>query len=154
MTAKAEFNADEWQVLLEAPALAGLVVISAQRGGTIRESFEVAKAYGDARKEHDAELIGEIAATPAPLRPGRFKSAEELHDASLERIREAISLLESKASPEELEAFRAFTLSVAQRAAEADKSGGVLGIGGERVSDSERAALGEVAAALGTEAPA
>src|SRR5215207_6509674 len=97
MTAKAEFNAEEWQVLLEAPALAGLVVISAQRGGTIRESFEVAKAYGDAREEHDAELIGEIAATPAPLRPGRFKSAEELHDASLERLGEVAAALGTEA---------------------------------------------------------
>ncbi len=42
-------------------------------------------------------------------------------------------------------------LTVAERAAERTKSGGVLGIGGERVSDAERAALDELAAALGVE---
>jgi hypothetical protein len=154
MTDKAAFNAEEWQVLLEAPALAGLVVVASQRGGAIRESFGIAKAYGEARKEHEADLIGEIASTPPPLKRGEFKSAEELRAGAFERLGEAVSLLKSKATPEELEAYRGFTLSVAQRAAEADKSGGVLGIGGERVSDSERAALGELAAALGTEPPA
>jgi hypothetical protein len=73
---------------------------------------------------------------------------------ALERVREAVALLESKATLEEVDAYKQFTLSVAQRAAEADKSGGVLGIGGERVSDAEREALRELAEALGTEPPA
>ena len=44
-------------------------------------------------------------------------------------------------------------MNVAQQAAEADKSGGFLGIGGERVTGDEQSALSDVAAALGTEAP-
>ena len=60
----------------------------------------------------------------------------------------------AKASPEELDAYKRFTLTVAERAAQADKSGGVLGIGGERVSESESAALDEIAATLGVERPA
>jgi hypothetical protein len=42
-------------------------------------------------------------------------------------------------------------MSIAEHAAEADKSGGFLGIGGERVTGKEEAALDEIAAALGTE---
>ena len=42
MTTKAEFNAEEWQNVAEGPALGGLIVIAAQRGGTIRESVQMA----------------------------------------------------------------------------------------------------------------
>ncbi len=154
MTTKAEFNAEEWERVADAPALAALVVISAQRGGSIRESIAVAKAYTEARQQHDSELIGEIAGTKPSIDPREFHSPEELRTGALDRVREAVALLESKATPEEVDSFKQFTLSVVQRAAEADKSGGVLGIGGERVSDAERAALGEIAAALGTDPPA
>ena len=64
-----------------------------------------------------------------------------------------MELLERQASPEELAAYREFAITVAQRAAEADKSGGFLGVGGERVTDAESAALAEIAAALGTDPP-
>jgi hypothetical protein len=40
-------------------------------------------------------------------------------------------------------------LTAAQNVAEAAKEGGFLGIGGVRVSDAERAALGDIAGALG-----
>ena len=50
MTSKAEFNGEEWSRLLEGPALAGLIVIAAERGGTIRESISMAKAYNAARE--------------------------------------------------------------------------------------------------------
>jgi hypothetical protein len=154
MTTKAEFNAEEWEQVVRTPALAALTVIAAQRGGSLRESLAAGKAYTEAREEHESDLIGEIAATPPSLKPGEFSSKEDLRMGALERVREAVALLESKATLEEVDAYKQFTLSVAQRAAEADKSGGVLGIGGERVSDAEREALRELAEALGTEPPA
>jgi hypothetical protein len=151
MTTKADFNAEEWEQVLEAPALAGLIVITAQRGGTIRESVQMAKAYTEARKEHaGSDLLGEIVAQPPTVDPRQFESAEQLRSEGLQRIRDAVGLLEPKAEPEDLEAYKRFVLTVAERAAEATKSGGVLGIGGERVSDAESAALDELAAALGT----
>jgi hypothetical protein len=39
MTTKAEFNAEEWERVAQAPALAGLMVMLADRGGAIRESI-------------------------------------------------------------------------------------------------------------------
>lgn len=39
MTKKADFNADEWAKVVEGPLLAGMQVITADRGGTIRESM-------------------------------------------------------------------------------------------------------------------
>lgn len=153
MTTKAEFNAEEWQKIVEAPALAGLIVISAQRGGTIRESVKMAGAYTEAKKAHDSDLLGEIVATVPRVEPRQFKDADSLRAQGADMIREAVALVESKATPEELEAYRAFAIDVAKRAAEATKSGDVLGIGGERVSDKEREALGAVAEALGTSPP-
>ena len=152
MTTKAEFNAEEWDRVLQGPAIAGLMVVSAQRGGTIRESMEMAKAYKEARQEHArTDLLGEIVSTPPTLDAREFESVEQLRTEGLPRIRDTVALLELKASSEEVDAYKGFVLTVAERAAEATKSGGVLGIGGERVSDAERAALDELAATLGVE---
>ena len=41
MTSKADFNAEEWSKLVEAPALVALRVIAADRGGKVRESLSL-----------------------------------------------------------------------------------------------------------------
>lgn len=154
MTTKAEFDAQEWETVLEGPALAGMIVATAQRGGTIRESVAMAKVYAEAGKAHaGSDLMGEIAAKPPRLDAREFKSAEQLRTEGLERIRRAVAILEPKATAEEVDAYKRFALTIAERAAQADKSGGVLGIGGERVSDTESAALDELASTLGIERP-
>ena len=61
MTGKADFTEEEWKLVLEAPPSAGLIVIASDRGGSVRESFSMAKAYTEARKEHgESELLDEI----------------------------------------------------------------------------------------------
>ncbi len=52
MTTKADFNGEEWDQISEGPALAGLIVIASQRGGTIRETLAMAKVYAEAQKSH------------------------------------------------------------------------------------------------------
>jgi hypothetical protein len=44
MTGKADFTEQEWALVLEGPPSAGMIVLTAQRGGTIRETFAIAKA--------------------------------------------------------------------------------------------------------------
>ena len=154
MTTKAEFNAEEWSTITEGPALAGLIVIASQRGGTIRESLAMANVYKEAQKTHGAgDLVGELVQSAPNLNAKQFSSKEDMHTQGLERIRTAVGLVEAKATPEELDEYRKFAMAVAQHAAEADKSGGFLGIGGERISGNEESALSDVAAALGTERP-
>lgn len=154
MTSKAEFNAEEWSQVLEGPPIAGMIVITAERGGTLRESLSMGKAYSEARKEHGGtELMEEILGSAPEVDREEFKSAEELQQRGLERLGESVRLLEQKATAEEIEAYKAFVVDVAQRVAEAHKSGGVLGIGGERVTDNEREALERVRAALDSPAP-
>jgi len=153
MTGKADFSPEEWEVVLKGPPSAGMIVITAQRGGTFRESFSMAKSYGEARKQHgDSELLDEIASTKPEIDRTRYHSPEELKEHGLQHLREAVELLERKATPEEVDEYRRFVLTLANRVADAHKEG-FLGLSGERVSEAERAAVAEIAEALGTESP-
>lgn len=144
MTGKADFTEQEWETVLEAPTSAGLIVSTAQRGGSFRESFSLAKAYAEARTATGAsDLIDEIAQSKPKVDRARQSSAEDLREHHLGIIREAVSLLESKATPEELTEYRRFTLSLAERVARAKEESE------EPVSEAERAAIDEISAALG-----
>lgn len=148
MTTKADFTEEEWQQILEAPPSAGLVVIASDRGGSIRETFSIAKAYAEVHREPgQSELLDEIVSARPEVDRTRFKTPEEMKDHSLQNVREAIALMKEKASPDEVEAYRRFVLALVDRVAEARKEG-FMGLSGERVSDEERAAIEEVKAAL------
>ena len=140
MTTKAEFNAEEWGKIAEGPALAGLIVIASQRGGTIRESLAMAKVYAEAQEEARARRPGRRARPvgAAPEREAVLEQGGPAHPRPRQDPRGGRAG-RGKATPEELDEYRAFVLDVAQHAAEADKSGGFLGIGGERVSGNEEA---------------
>jgi hypothetical protein len=153
MTAEGDFTEQEWKLVLQGPPSAGMMVITAQRGGSLKESFSIAKAYGDARKEHgESELLDAIAASKPEIDRTRYHSAEELKENGLRHLREAVELLNQKAEPSEVEQYKRFVITLAQRVAEAHKEG-FLGLSGERVSEAERAAIEEIAEALGTASP-
>ena len=149
MTGKADFTEDEWKLVLEGPPSAGMIVIASDRGGSIRESFSMAKAYTEARKQHgDSELLDEIVTAKPEMDHTRYKTPEELKEASLKHITDAVALLKSKGTAEELDEYKKFILGLAQRVAEARKEG-FMGLSGDRVSDDEKAAIGEISGALG-----
>jgi glycosyltransferase involved in cell wall biosynthesis len=148
MTAKADFTPEEWQVVLEGPPSAGMIVVTAQRGGTFRETIAMAKAYAEARKQHgESELLDEIVSAKPELDHTRYHSAEELRENALRHLRDAVAVLERKATPEELEDYRRFVLNLADRVAAAHREDG------DTVSPAERAAIQEIASSLGTTAP-
>ena len=153
MTGKADFSPEEWEVVLKGPPSAGMIVITAQRGGTFRESFSMAKAYAEARKQHgESQLLDEIASTKPEIDHTRYHSVEELKEHGLQHLRDAVEVLGQKATPEEVDEYRRFVLTLANRVADAHKEG-FLGLSGERVSEAEGAAVAEIAEALGTESP-
>jgi hypothetical protein len=148
MTGKADFTDEEWKDVLQGPPTAGTIVVTAERGGTFRESISMAKAYAAARSEHgESELLDEIAATKPEIDRTRYGSPEELREHGLGHLREIVGLLEGKATPDEVDDYRRFTLGLAQRVAEAHKEHG------ERVSEKEAEAIAQIAAALGTAPP-
>jgi hypothetical protein len=63
-----------------------------------------------------------------------------------------VAVVEQKATPEEVEEYKQFIVNLGERVAEARKEG-FLGLSGDRVSPEERAAVEQIAEALGTEAP-
>ncbi len=145
MTAKSDFTEDEWKTVASGPTSAGLIVITASRGGTFRETFSMAKAYAEARQGHgQSELLDEIVSEKPAFERGKRESPEELRAHSLQRIEAAVALVEQKASPEELDSYRGFIKAIAERVANAHAEHG------EAVSDAERAAIGEIEAALGS----
>ncbi len=144
MTGSADFTAEEWNVVREGPTSAGMIVSTAQRGGSFREAFAMAKAYTEARKEHgDSELLDEIVSHKPDMDHAKAHSAEELKDHGLQRIREAIALVEQKATPQEAEDYRRFVTSLANRVAAAKTEAD-----DKPVSDAEAAAIAAIADAL------
>ena len=144
MTNKASFTDEEWKQILEGPPSAGMIVITAQRGGSFRESIALAKSYVEARKQHGAsELIDEIVAAKPERDHTRYHSPDELKQAGLQHLRDAVAVLGQKAMSEEVEDYRRFVLTLAEKVANAHREGG------QAVSDTERRAIDEIADALG-----
>src|SRR5690349_20506396 len=97
MTGKADFSAEEWELVRSAPPGAGLVVATAQRGGTFRESFSIAKAYTEARKRHgESQLLDDLVSEKPEMDLKRYSSPEELERDLLQRIRDAVALVAQK----------------------------------------------------------
>jgi hypothetical protein len=145
MTKHADFTPEEWTQVLEGPPSAGVLVITASRGGTFRETFSMGKAYAEARQRHgQSELLDEIVAAKPKTDHARYHSPEELKEHALQHIRDAVALLQAKATPQELEGYRGFVLGLAERVATAHSEHG------EQVSAAERAAIGEIEGALGS----
>ncbi len=144
MTGKADFTEEEWKSVLEAPPSAGLIVLTAQRGGTFRETFAIAKSYAEARQQHgQSELLDEVVSAKPAMDHTRYHSPEEVREHGLQHIRDAVSLLEQKATPQEVDDFRRFVVTLAENVANAHREGDVA------VSDTERAAVEEITTALG-----
>ena len=145
MTTKAAFSPEEWKVVLEGPPAAGMIVITAARGGMFRETIAMSKAYAEARAEHgDSELLDEVVAARPQTDHTRYHSAEELRDNGLRHLRDAVALVDSKAAPQERDDYRRFVLNLAGKVAAAHKEGG------QSVSPAEAEAIQQITTALGT----
>jgi hypothetical protein len=142
---KADFTAEEWHVVVQGPPTAGLIVVTAQRGGTFRETFTIAKSYAAAAKlVEEGELLAEIVSHRPELDHARFRTPQELREHGLQHIRDAVALVEAKA-PDDLATYREFTIALARNVADAHRERG----NDDARSDAERAAIDEIAAALG-----
>jgi len=99
-----------------------MLVITAQRGGMWKETISMAKAYAEARTEHgNSELLDAIVATKPKVDHSRYHS------------------------PEELDEYRRFIVSLANRVAGAHREHG----NGESIGEAEQAAIASIAQALG-----
>jgi hypothetical protein len=140
MTSKADFSEEEWNIVREGPPSAGMMVLIASKGGSFRETWALAKTYAEARQRHgESELLDELV-SDKPDMP-RFHSPEEAEEQGLERVRQAVALLQEKA-PEDVESYKAFVREVARRVAEAHEEEG------EPISAEEQEAIAKIESAL------
>jgi hypothetical protein len=159
VSTKADYSKDEWDSLLKAPLMAAMAVVVASPSGPIgavQEMFAVGKGLMEGAEGTTNPLISALVAdVKAGNRPSmpteRPKDLAQVKAQALGACREVAALLARKA-PGEADGFKRWLLGTAQRTAEAAKEGGFLGVGGVQVSDAEKAALGEVAGALGLKA--
>lgn len=151
MTTKADFNAEDWSTVVDGPLYAGLRVIAADRGGTLRESMAMGRVYQEARARQGASpLLDELIKSPPAIDPERLQAAGgDLSAVTTDHLRRAMSILESTATADEVDAYKTFVMTVAQAVAAAHKEGGFLGIGGTRISEAEDQALDEISSVLG-----
>jgi hypothetical protein len=143
MATKEDFSPEEWEAISDGPVYAGMMIITASRGGSFRETFSMSKTWAEARqRQGESELLDAVVAEKPKLedKPG---SAIELHNAGIQMLQQAVQSIEAK-SPDELDAYRSFVTGLAQRVAEAHEEHG------EKVSPGERSVLDEITAALGS----
>jgi hypothetical protein len=147
MTAKSAFTEDEWKLVSEGPVTAGMIVSTAQAGGTFRETFALSKAYVEAREAHgESELLDEIVSAKPAFDRHRYHSPQELHDQGLQLLHDAVALIGQKATPEEVESYRGFVVSLAERVAGAHEEDG------QKVGPAEAQALDAIRASVATDA--
>jgi len=151
LAGRTDFSDDEWAALRRAMIGAAVIVSMAEGGKSdmISEMLAVSEHLLGARREHRSQLVRELADIT------RFNSgfqtgmtAEQFEGPALEAIRSATALVAARA-PAEAPAFRSFLVALAETAANAHKEGGVMGMGGIRVSPAEASAITRVKKALG-----
>jgi hypothetical protein len=130
---------------------AGIVVALSEGGGDdmLSEILAITQRLSGAGRSHPNQLVRELASMAhfqTGMRPGMKRAAYE--EEALTAIRTATALLVTRA-PEDLPAFRAFLVDLAEAAANAHKEGGFGGMGGVRVTAAEAAAIVRVKKALG-----
>ena len=144
MTGKSDFSEQEWDAVLQGPPAAGTIVATASKGGTFKESFALAKAYAEARQEHGAsELLDAIVSDKPKVDRHLGHSLEEVKSNGLQHVREAVGVLETKATPDEVSDYRRFVLTLADKVAHAHREDGA------DVSGLEQSAIADITEALG-----
>ena len=138
MAGKEDFSKDEWEELQKGVTGAGMLVSVSHRDFTdsFGEASSLAKDLG-AHRESESQLVRELAAAHG-TGFGFTASPTEVEEGTLGALAASVTLLAEKA-PDELEAYRALVLDVANAVAGA--KGGV--------QPEETAAIAKITAALG-----
>jgi hypothetical protein len=140
MATKADFTEEEWETLQKGVTGAGFWMTIADRGffDTFKESAAMAKHLGAARQNASSTLVRDLGETKG-TGFGWKSSPEEIEGETIAALGQAVQILEAKA-PDEVDAYRAFVLEVAE-------SVGAAAEGGET---AEAGTLEKVKAALGS----
>lgn len=153
MTERDQFTAGQWRSLVDAaPAIARAVAATA---GSARQSVgelgAFVKLVDRTASDDPGGLLGAIVSDLHGRLAGGMPAGRPVDPFmnGIEAARLAGAIISIEADPADGERVRAWFLSVAQVVAEATREGGVVGIGGEQVSQHEREAIAAIRDALG-----
>jgi hypothetical protein len=123
MATEADFTEEEWETLQKGVTGAGFWMTIADRGffDTFKESKALAKHLAEARKSSESTLVRDLGETKG-TGFGWRSSPEEIEGETTAALQDAQQILGAKA-PDELPAYRAFVLDVAQSVGAAAEGG-------------------------------
>ena len=163
MTNKSDYTEEEWNLLGEAPLLAGTAVLMAGKTGlgTFKETVALSKGFiVGAQKYPDNELIRTLATgDEAKQAEKRYSKSikgmapAQLQAYTVEQLGRVKDILYTKAIEQEADEYKKWVMAIATNVARAAKEGGHLGFGGVRVSQPEKEALAAIADALDADLP-
>ncbi|MGQ9870480.1 hypothetical protein [Leptodesmis sp.] len=150
------YTADESKTVVQAVMMSGMAVAIADIGiiSTAIEMSALARELVGATRNYPNNSIIQSIFSEVALKhnsPGEVPkdiTPENASDKAIEAINSAISLLSTKATPEEVNEFKQFVYTSAEAVANAAGSG-LFGSGTQKVSDREAATLAKLKAALG-----
>ena len=159
MSTQADYSPEEWESIVNAPVMAGTLVIVSDPAvfGSIKEAAAMVKIINEEAMSTSVELIKAVGEA---IRSGHKvdksampkKETPEATMNTLVKMCHQAALIVKEKSPEEEEAFNQYLVEIAKTTAASSKEGGFLGIGAVRVSEAERAAVDQLAEALGVAA--
>jgi hypothetical protein len=148
----------EWEILLRAPLYAGNAVMAAGRTSLLQLVKEEKALLAAMIQDASGALVGELIIEFRSLSKDDQKRAEipadlaKVQEFAFAKCREAVALVEHKASPEEARAYKRWILSIARIVAAASGEGSLLRRGKAtsqtRVSHHEAAVLAELTTLL------
>lgn len=150
------FSPGEWELLTHLPARVIVAATSAEPDNprrTVAEGLAGLDAIA-AGRAFDSDLVRAVVSAIYAESDEDRPAAVEFTDRAaglaevLDACRQATGVLAERADPADSAAYRQWVQSVAARVCGASRSGGVLGFGGEQVSDAERRFLDDLAVAL------
>lgn len=151
------FDQAQWRLLIRLPADVMITAIAVQDDGphrTVPEGLAGLDAIAAGRNS-DSDLVRAVVAAiyAEPEEAGDRPAAGPLSPADqrarvLDDCRAAVEALRAGADPADAAAYRHWVQQVAVRVFNASRSGGVLGLGGERPNAAEREFLDQLGAVL------
>lgn len=164
--AKAKFSEEEWHMISTVPTMVGAAMAGAGKSGiigTTKEAMASMKSIVAGRNEYpDNPVIAGILEkadsfadakakagdmrdkTVAELKARNIQSPDEFNTYMLDNCEKAIALVKDRCGSDAANEYRQWSMTIAEKVAQAATEGGFLGFGGEQVSEGERALLARI----------
>ncbi len=147
MTTKADFTAEEWDLVVQTPRWVVAAASAAQKDLAYRTNHEVEQGFvATANGRHSGNpFVTEVATETMKVFDSRtVVGATDFHDRAagiasvLERVATVRALLAEKATPEDAKAYRRWLVGITDVVIAAARSHDFMGLGGELITRLEQ----------------